>query len=171
LVLLFAFAAADVTVYDIEELYRTVFIITELVEGESLRDTLRRLKRIPPAIAARFLVEVCASLAYARQKGILHMDINPSDIFVQSEDRIKILDFGVACPSGCNDRSIFEGTIYYMAPEQILCKTVDPRTDIYSLGISAYEIITGKRPLREDGLKSLMTIGKILTSPIKEAGN
>jgi hemerythrin-like domain-containing protein len=72
------------------------------------------------------------------------------------EDKIKILDFGLACPVGCEDRSIFDGTITNMAPEQIECKPVDERTDIYSLGITAYEMVTGAKPFPEKNVKTVM---------------
>ncbi|MDB4444313.1 protein kinase [bacterium] len=145
-----------IRVYDIEELYRTVFIIMELVEGESLKDMIQRLKSIPPSVVADFLVQICSGLAYAHQQGILHQDINPTNIFVQPEDRIKILDFGLACPPGTDDRSIFDGTIHYMAPEQIKCAPVDERTDIYALGITAYEMVAGRTPLEENRVKAIM---------------
>jgi serine/threonine protein kinase len=145
-----------IKIYDIEDLYGTVFIIMELVEGESLREMLERLGVIPPSLAADFLVQICTGLGYAHQEGILHQDINPANILVQRDDRLKILDFGLACPPGTEDRGIFDGTIEYMAPEQIECKPVDQRTDIYSLGITAYEMVTGRRPFQTDDVRRVM---------------
>lgn len=145
-----------IKIYDIEERYRTVFIIMELAEGESLKKMIGRLRVIPPPVAADLLSQTCRGLGYAHRKGILHQDINPSNILVETGDRIKIIDFGVACPTGSDDRSIFEGTIHYMAPEQIACKPVDPRTDIYSLGITAYEMVTGGRPYPEGDIRNIM---------------
>ena len=145
-----------IKVYDIEEVFRTVFIIMEALEGETVDRRLKRLTRIPPPLAADFLVQTCNGLAYAHQKGILHQDINPSNLFVQSDAKIKILDFGLACPPGTEDRSIFDGTIHYMAPEQIRCAPVDRRTDIYSLGITAFEMITGTKPFQGKHVKDIM---------------
>ena len=145
-----------VRVYDIEERFKTVFIIMELVEGESLRDMIDRLKIIPPALAAKFLVQICSGLHYAHKQGILHQDINPTNIFVQRDDQVKILDFGVACPVGADDRSIFDGTVHYMSPEQIECEPVDQRSDLYSLGITAYEMVTGMKPFEANHVKPLM---------------
>ena len=145
-----------VKVYDIEERFKTVFIIMELVEGESLTEMIDRLKAIPQALAANFLVQICSGLHFAHQQGILHQDINPSNIFVQRNDQVKILDFGLACPVDADDRSIFDGTIYYMSPEQIRCEPVDQRSDIYSLGITAYEMVTGRKPFEANHLKTLM---------------
>ena len=94
-------------VYDIEERFNTVFIIEKMVEGESLANMLCRLKCIPPKLAIRFLIQLCSGLRYARKKGIIHRDINPSNIFVQQGDRLKILDFGLSCPIGTEDFASF----------------------------------------------------------------
>ncbi len=147
-----------IRVFDIEELHRTVFIIMELLEGESLQAMIRRLGSIPAGTAARILAQLCAGLAYAHAQGILHQDVNPSNVHVLPGDRVKILDFGVACSSGCDDRSIFDGTIYYMAPEQIRCQPVDPRSDIFSLGITAFEMVTGRRPFPEQSIARVMDL-------------
>ncbi|AOY57051.1 MULTISPECIES: protein kinase domain-containing protein [Desulfococcus] len=143
-----------VRVYDIEERYRTLFIIMEYLEGESLKHFLERHRALPPAIATNFLMQICSGLDYAHQKGIIHRDINTSNVIIQPNDRIKILDFGLACPIGTEDFSS-AGTLLYMAPEQIESHALDQRTDIYALGITAYEMVTGIRPFPEDDLREL----------------
>lgn len=145
-----------VRVYDIEERYRTVFIVMELLEGESLKEMIHRLGKIPPLPAAYFLSQICSGLHYAHEHGILHLDINPTNVQVQRDDQLKILDFGMACHQGADDRSVFDGTIFYMAPEQMECKPVDQRTDIYSLAITAYELVTGQRPFAEDNARIII---------------
>jgi CRP-like cAMP-binding protein len=147
-----------VKVYDIEERFKTIFIIMELVEGESLKDMLDRLKTIPPLVAVHLLAQTCSGLHFAHRSGILHQDINPTNIFVQRDDEVKILDFGLACPLGAEDRSIFDGTVHYMAPEQIRCEPVDQRTDVYSLGVTAFEMLTGRKPYEAVHLKTLMSM-------------
>lgn len=144
-----------VKVYDIEEMFRTVFIIMEYVEGESLKNLIDRLRRIPPGVAVDFLVQICSGLNYAHQQGIIHRDINSSNIMVQRNNRLKILDFGLACPIGVEDHS-FLGTVFYMAPEQIEGEVLDQRTDIYALGITAFEMLTGQRPFPEEDIGALM---------------
>ena len=144
-----------VKIYDIEERYRTLFIIMEHVIGKPLNKMINHLKVIPPLLATDFLIQVCEALRYAHERKIIHRDINPTNIIVQQNDRLKILDFGLACPVGTEDFSN-AGTAYYMAPEQIQGEPVDPRTDIYALGITAYEMVTGKKPFSTNDLRALL---------------
>jgi serine/threonine protein kinase len=144
-------------VYDIEERFNTVFIIEEMVEGESLANMLSRLKCIAPKLVIRFLIQLCSGLQYAHKKGIIHRDINPSNIFVQQNDRLKILDFGLSCPIGTEDFASF-GTMAYMVPEQIQSDPMDQRTDIYALGITAFEILAGRKPFAETDAQKLIDL-------------
>lgn len=146
-----------VKVYDFDERYRTLFIIMEYVQGETLMDMIGHLRKLPPKLVLKFLDQICSALRYAHEHGVIHRDINPSNIIVQPNDQLKILDFGLACPIGTEDFAN-TGTGYYMAPEQIEGNAVDPKTDIYALGITAYEMITGQRPFPEDDLKSLLDL-------------
>ena len=146
-----------VRVYDIEELYGTVFIIMEYLEGVSLENLLDKTPKLPFAVVLDILLQVCAGLNYAHGQGFVHQDIKPANIFIQPDGRAKILDFGLACCPGTIDFCL-PGTVYYMSPEQIEGESVDERTDIYSLGIAAYEMITGQRPYPEDDLAKLMDL-------------
>ena len=157
-----------VKVYDFEERYRTLFIIMEYLKGSSLKDMIRHLRALPPKLTANYLVQVGSALDYAHQRGIIHRDINPSNIIVQPHDHVKILDFGLACPAGTEDFAN-TGTVYYMAPEQIDGQPVDPRTDIYALGITAYEMVTGSRPFPEDNTQALLDLH--LTHDIPDPGH
>jgi serine/threonine protein kinase len=132
-------------VYDIEERYKTVFIITELLEGESLQDLLSRLRVIPQLLALKIIYQICNGLRYAHDKGIVHRDINPANIMVSPDDRVKILDFGLACEIGTEDEQI-GGAFAYQAPELLEGSQADQRSDIYALGITAFELVTGKKP-------------------------
>jgi CRP-like cAMP-binding protein len=144
-----------IKVFDIEERFRTIFIIMEFVEGESLESLLKRLQQIPPALAVRYLIQTLSALEYAHRIGIIHRDINLTNIFVLTNDRVKVLDFGLACPIGTEDFSSM-GSPLYMAPEQIRSDPLDPRTDIYALGIAAYQMVTGQYPFHLDRIKTLM---------------
>jgi serine/threonine protein kinase len=146
-----------VRVYDIEELYKTVFIIMEYLEVVSLENILERTPRLPSPMVLDIILQVCAGLDYAHGQGFVHQDIKPANIFIQSDGRAKILDFGLACCPGTIDFCL-PGTVYYMSPEQIEGEFVDERTDIYSLGIMAYEMLTGQRPYPEDDLAKLMEL-------------
>ena len=137
-----------VNVYDIEECFQTVFIIMEHLEGRSLRTELNSLLRLPPAQVIHYLQQVCNGLHYAHERGIVHQDVKPGNIFILPGGRAKILDFGLACR--CGSEGQFIGTPYYMSPEQVECLQIDERTDIYALGIMAYELLAGKRPYPED---------------------
>jgi len=157
-----------VKVYDFEERYRTLFIIMEYLKGDSLKEMISHLRAIPPGLTANYLIQICSAIAHAHKQGIVHRDINPSNIIVQPNDQIKILDFGLACPAGTEDFST-TGTAYYMAPEQIDGGPVDQRTDIYALGITAYEMVTGRRPFPEDNAKALLDMH--LTQDIPDPGH
>lgn len=146
-----------VRVYDIEELYRTVFIVMEYLEGESLENLLKNTGPLSFPRALNFLVQICQGLGYAHQKGIIHRDIKPGNIFVEPGDHIKILDFGLACSQGNEDLSL-AGTVQYAPPEQICGTAVAPTADIYALGISAFEMLTGRRPYPESDLAVLMDL-------------
>lgn len=135
-----------VRVYDIEYLYRTVFIIMELLSGRSLTDLMSSVPRLPFSRAMNFLIQVAEGLEYAHQEGIVHQDIKPDNVFLRDGDRVKIVDFGLACPAGAEEDLGYAGTPYYMAPEQIDGNLVDERTDIYSFGMTAFEVATGQKP-------------------------
>jgi serine/threonine protein kinase len=144
-----------VKVYDIEELYRTIFIIMEYLDGVPLDHILERIQRLPLSRALDILMQTCAGLAYAHEHGIVHQDIKPANIFVQPDDQVKIVDFGLACSPGDIDCSL-RGTIFYASPEAIDGEPVDERADIYALGITAFEMITGHRPFPEDNITKMI---------------
>jgi len=143
--------------YDIEELYRTIFIIMEHLDGVSLDLILEKKPRLPLSRVLDILLQVCAGLSYAHEQGIVHQDIKPANIFVQPYDQVKIVDFGLACSPGDMDCGL-RGTIFYGAPEAIEGDSVDERTDIYSLGITAFEMITGRRPYPEDDITKILDL-------------
>ena len=140
----------------------------EYLEGESLKHFLERKQTVPPPLAANFLTQICSGLEYAHQKGFIHRDINTSNVVIQPHGPIKILDFGLAYPIGTEDFGS-SGTIFYMAPEQIESDVLDQRTDIYALGITAYEMVTGMRPFPEDDLRELknMHLTREIPDPAK----
>jgi CRP-like cAMP-binding protein len=146
-----------IRVYDTEELYQTVFIIMEYLDGVPLKHMLRSMKLSLSKIVD-FTLQICLGLEYAHKKGIIHQDINPQNIFILPDGQVKIFDFGLACFRGCVDTNfLFPGTLSYISPEQIRGNPVDERTDIYSLGITVYEMIVGRVPFTGDDVGALIS--------------
>jgi serine/threonine protein kinase len=152
-----------VRVYDIEHLYRTVFIVMEYLEGMSLEYILERMPRLPLDRVLKLLVGVCDGLSYAHALGIVHQDIKPANIFVQGDNSPKLVDFGLAVHVGSTEQADMPGTPMYMAPEQIVGDPVDERTDIYSLGLTAFEMATGQRPYK------IQDVSQLLLAQLEEA--
>ncbi len=142
-------------VYDIEEQFQTFFMITEYLEGESLRAMIDRLTKLPAELAMDFLVQACAGLEYAHRRNIVHRDINPANLVIEKNNVVKILDFGLACPFGTEDCQM-GGAIAYLAPELFEGEPADQRSDIYALGVTAFEMVTGRRPFPDDCHRTLM---------------
>ena len=140
------------------------YFVMEYLEGESLNELLGRVGRLPLGRAARIMQQVAGALGAAHRLGIIHRDLKPENIFLldltaadatQPGDFIKLLDFGLAKvmdmgPSSRTRAGMLAGTPFYMSPEQAQNRAVDPRSDIYSLGIVFYQIVTGTVPFTGD---------------------
>lgn len=146
-----------VKVYDITYLYRTIFIFMEYLEGDSLKNSLNRMPQQPLNRVIDILLQICSGLAHAHGQGILHQNLKPTNIFILPNDQVKLIDFGLAYPSGSTDASLGVG-LAYMSPEQIAGKRLDERSDIYTLGITAFEMITGQRPFIVDDVDKFLEI-------------
>jgi len=146
-----------VKVYDIEELYQTVFIVMEYLDGILLRNWLKTPAKKSLSEILDIIIQICLGLEYAHKQGIVHQDINPNNIFIKSDSQVKIIDFGLACPPGNIDCNfLFPGTIYYISPEQIKGDPVDARTDIYSLGLTVYEMVANQLPFSGDDMQTII---------------
>jgi serine/threonine-protein kinase len=160
-----------VTVYEIGEDHSTHYIASELIEGETLRQLLMR-GRIEVGEAIDVAIQVASALAAAHEAGIVHRDINPGNIMLRPDGYVKVLDFGIAklaeqeTPATMpkdealllvetNVGSIL-GTVRYMSPEQAVGAPVDNRTDIWSLGVVLYEMVTGHVPFSGDTSMDVM---------------
>lgn len=146
------------------------YLIMEYIEGKNLRDYMKTVTGpMPFQNAALLISETLNALSYAHSKNIIHMDIKPSNIMLSSSNVIKLIDFGISQTRERVNDGIKMGTPYYMSPEQIDGKNIDERTDIYSLGITIYELITGRLPFRaNNNSQELMeTIKKESIEPIK----
>ena len=146
-----------VTVHDIGEYQGRPFFAMEYLSGESLCD---RLQRGPLAIdeASDICVQVCRGLAEAHHAGLTHRDLKPGNVFIGPTGQVKILDFGLATARDPKKRDddTCSGTLNYMSPEQLNDETVTPVSDLFSLGVLLYEMLTGQRPFTGDYDASLI---------------
>lgn len=141
-----------VSLHDYIENEMGMFLVMEYVEGIELDELLK--KRTGPLTsdrAIKLFSQVLDAVGYAHSKGIIHRDIKPSNIMIMDDDTVKILDFGIARLVGEGDKKMTKtgtrmGTVLYMSPEQVRAEEVDNRTDIYSLGVVLFEMLTGKSP-------------------------
>ncbi|HEY2514961.1 MAG TPA: protein kinase [Polyangiaceae bacterium] len=136
-----------VTIYDVGELDGRAFICMELIDGVSIDSLLDRDERLPLAEALRITEQVLVALDYAHKKKIIHRDIKPANIMRGASGLVKLMDFGLAKSlEGGAKSTVISGTPSYMAPEQLTGKGVDPRTDLFAVGATLYEMITGDVP-------------------------
>ncbi|RYE74053.1 MAG: serine/threonine protein kinase, partial [Myxococcales bacterium] len=137
----------------------TLYIAMEFVDGVNVGQELERRGAMPPERVERIMEQICGSLAEAHKTGIVHRDLKPDNIVLMNVgediDVVKVLDFGIAARKESADakkeakltqQGMVLGTPPYMSPEQFMGKELDPRSDIYSLGVMAYEMLTGKLP-------------------------
>jgi serine/threonine-protein kinase len=140
------------TIYDIDEEDGRPYVVMEFVEGEDLATILKRTGPLPPVRAAGITRDVARALTHAHAEGVIHRDIKPSNILISSKGQVKVIDFGLAvqiAPSRPGrDSDYVEGTPHYLSPEQARGEAVDGRSDIYSLGITLYEMLCGQRPFQ-----------------------
>ena len=136
-------------VYDIGEVNGSAFISMEYVDGEDLASLLRRIGRLPYDKAVEIARKLCAGLAAAHAKGVLHRDLKPPNVMIDGRGQVLIMDFGLAALADqLHGAEIRNGTPAYMAPEQLAGNEVTERSDIYALGLVLYEIFTGQRAFK-----------------------
>jgi serine/threonine protein kinase len=135
-----------------------LFIVMALVQGQSLRDLLRK-GPLPWERAVAIAVQVLAALGHAHAKGLVHRDIKPANIMVGVHDEVKVVDFGLAKAAGTEGLTrtgVVMGTAQYLSPEQVGGKPVDPRSDLWAVGIVLYEMLTGRPAFRGEGLEATL---------------
>ena len=146
-------------VFDIGQIEDRQFLSMEYVDGEDLASLLRRIGRLPEDKAIEIARQLCAGLAAAHDEGVLHRDLKPANVMIDGRGRAKITDFGLAgATKGISGVEARAGTPHYMAPEQIEGKTLDQRTDIYSLGLVLYELFTGRRAFEARDITDLARV-------------
>ena len=132
-----------------------IFLVMEMIEGHTLREYLNEQGKLSIADGIKFLLPVLSALSAAHKIGIVHRDIKPENILISKEGRIKIADFGLAKGpllggTMTAESSVILGSVSYLSPEQVQRGVADSRSDNYSLGITAFEIFTGKKPFEGD---------------------
>jgi protein kinase-like protein len=161
------------------------YAVTELLEGETLRSRLESAGRLTPIKAIDYAVQIAQGLAAAHERGIVHRDLKPENVFITREGRVKILDFGLAQQAAAappsqefdsrattftTGENVVLGTPGYISPEQILGQGATPRSDLFALGVVAYEMLTGIHPFkRETGADTMMAVLREDPPPIGRA--
>lgn len=156
-------------IHDVGHYNGSPFLVSELLEGKSLRAALEQ-GALPQRKTLEYGVQIAQGLAAAHEKGIVHRDLKPENLFLTKDDRVKILDFGLAKlaavsapPDGATLTSsqtaagTVIGTASYMAPEQVRGEATDPRTDIFAFGAVLFEMLSGQRAFSRDTTAETMT--------------
>ena len=150
-------------IYDLEELDDTCFIVMEYFPGGTLRKKLNQLRTDSQWLSYRQIVDyahqIASGLSHAHHHGIIHRDVKADNLMVTEDGTVKLADFGLARlqgESGITRPGVAAGTLAYMAPELLQGKAADGRSDLYSLGVVLYELLTGKRPFEGESAAALI---------------
>src|SRR5918994_382696 len=139
-----------VTIFDVGEHDGDPFIAMEFLAGETLQELIRHGARLSLARRLKLLEELCDGLSYAHRAGLVHRDIKPANLMVDAEGVLKILDFGIVRleEGGSTAAGMLVGTVNYMSPEQVHGGEIDHRSDIFAVGLVAYELLTARQAFR-----------------------
>lgn len=146
-----------------------LYMVMEWVDGRLLRQILAERGKLPPERAVRIALGICDALEYIHNHGVVHRDLKPENVMVDPDDRIKLIDFGIAAKAGSRRLTFTKlsqvmGTAEYISPEQVKGKRGDARSDIYALGAIFYEMLTGKTPFSGENPFLLMN-DRLLNNP------
>jgi serine/threonine protein kinase len=142
-----------VTIFDVGEWQERPFIVMEYLTGGSLEDWLRREGAQPPARALEWLEQAAAALDAAHRHGIVHRDVKPANLLLNDRAEVRVADFGIASAAGFESLTLTGtvlGTAGYLSPEQAAGERAGPASDLYSLAVVAYELLSGRRPFESD---------------------
>jgi serine/threonine protein kinase len=157
-----------VPIFDIGEGQGLYFLVMQFIAGEDLGGFLRREKRLSLADAANVIAQITEALSCAEAKRIVHRDLKPANMLLDETGRIKLLDFGISkindASNGLTRPGESMGTPFYMSPEQIRGEVCDIRSDLYSLGVVFYELLTGQRPFENESTSAIL-MAHLTTAP------
>lgn len=148
-----------VTIYDVGKSGDVAYIAMEFLQGREVRDILNEGQVLPVDQVLSVVSQVALGLAYAHEHGIVHRDVKPSNIMMIRDGHVKITDFGIARMESAAVRTqtgMVLGSPKYMSPEQVMGKLIDQRSDIFSLGVMLYEMLTGKAPFMGENINAIM---------------
>lgn len=148
-----------VTIYDVGKSGNVAYIAMEFLEGRELRDIMNDGALLPVDQVLHTVAQVAQGLAYAHEHDIVHRDVKPSNIMVIRDGHVKITDFGIARMASSSVRTqtgMVLGSPKYMSPEQVMGKAIDQRSDIFSLGVMLYEMLTGQAPFNGENVNAIM---------------
>ncbi len=147
-----------VTIYDVGSEGHLQYIAMEYLEGQTLEDMIKKKTKFNYRIIAQIIMQICAALQYAHEKGIVHRDIKPANIMVLKDYKVKVMDYGIARidSNSMTKTGIAMGTPNYISPEQLKGQAVDRRADLFSLGVVMYEMVLGRRPFKGENITSLI---------------
>lgn len=150
-------------VFDFNHDGDTYYMVQEFVPGETLQERLRRLnragRRMPLTETIRFTMDICSAMGYAHERGMIHRDIKPANIMLDVQGKAILMDFGIVKIAGGSSHTTtgaVVGTAMYMSPDIIRGQAPDARSDIYSLGVTLFEMVSGRTPFQADSAMSLM---------------
>jgi serine/threonine protein kinase len=152
-----------VTIYDVGEADGVAYIVMEYLEGHTLERVISRAMNLRLVHKIRYILEVCRGLQFAHRRQVIHRDIKPSNIFITLEGVVKILDFGIARltdPSINREQTrtgLTIGTMDYMSPEQVRGEVANAATDIWAVGVTAYELLSYEKPFNGESTFALLT--------------
>ncbi len=155
-----------VVIHDVGSADNYHYIVMELLEGRSLREEIRAVGALPLTRAIQITYQLSSALDYAHQRELVHRDLKPGNIMIGASDHVTLMDFGLVRAlrgTRLTEAGSSVGTLEYMSPEQLSGEEVDPRSDVYSLGIVAYEMLAGTTPFRGD--TPFRVIQNVMQSP------
>ncbi|QHT67005.1 serine/threonine protein kinase [Rhodocytophaga rosea] len=164
-----------VILFDYLEEENGLYLIMEYVEGKTLDDYIQTVSGpIPESKAIPLFMQILDAFAYAHEQGVIHRDVKPANIMITGRERMKILDYGIAKLLSQRTHTLTQagtkmGTVLYMSPEQVKGEPVDKRSDIYSLGVTLFQMLTGRSPYDDPNATEFAVYNKIVNEPLPRA--